>query len=64
METKIGKSNLDRKRFNDSDFKFLISIFQLLNFSSHGADFFRVDLVGYADFTGLAERIDGLAKIL
>src|SRR5258708_27967251 len=31
--------------------------------SSHGADFFRFDFVGDADFAGLAVRIDGLAQI-
>src|SRR5260370_37009444 len=31
--------------------------------SSHGADFFRFDLIGHADFAGLPKGIHGISQI-
>src|SRR5258708_15881965 len=47
----------------DSDFQFLISIFQLLNLSSHRADFLGLDLVRHAHFARLPESEKWISQI-
>src|SRR2546427_8229169 len=64
IESRKWKFKNRSQIYYDFAFNFLISIFQRPSLSSHGADFFRLDLVGDADFAGFAEGIHGVSQIL